>query len=376
MKTGNRINCFFAVIASALFLVWSGPAYAQLVFENTSINLGKIKYGSGPVSCYFNYRNNGRNAVAIANVVTSCGCTIPEFSKAPVRPGESGRIKITYSNDEGPYPFEKNISVYLSGQKTPVMLHLHGVSVDKDKSLKDIYPDRTGPLGIINHRLRLGHISFGQVKEGSSTVANLSSGKVNISFGELPSGIKVSISPLAIEPNQLAEIHYSVDVSNGAFEKWGNQRIPVQVYCNGNKCNVPLELNFTVLDDFSSLSAADKGKSPLAVVAASSAKIASLKSGCPQKVSFQLSNTGKSALLIRSVQCDANDPETNKALVAGSAPAIVKCPSSIAAGSSANVVVEMKREGLLAGDNVYTLTLTTNSPARPIINLFISVHCE
>lgn len=379
MKSYSHINKILATLAFALFLLLADSAFGQLVFESTSCNLGKIKYGSGPVTCYFNYKNTGKNAVAIVNVVTSCGCTVPEFSKAPVRPGESGRIKITYSNDEGPYPFEKNISVYLTGQKAPVMLHLNGISIDKDKSLKDIYPDRVGPLGVVNHRLRLGHIAFGELKEGSCVVANVSGRKVKITFGELPAGIRASISPQAIDPNQVAEIHYSVQTGNGAFDKWGNQRIPLQIHCNGTECAVPLELNFAVLDDFSGMGVSERVKAPVASVASSSAKIQSLKAGHPQKAVFKLSNTGRTPLIVRSVQCDANDPETNKALAgaaSGLVPAAVKCPGTVAPGRSAEVLVELKREGLLAGDNVYTVTLTTNSPARPIINLFVSVHCD
>ena len=379
MKIFSHINNFFAILAFALFLLLADSAFGQLVFEKTSCNLGKIKYGSGPVTCYFNYKNTGKNAVAIVNVVTSCGCTVPEFSKAPVRPGESGKIKITYSNDEGPYPFEKNISVYLTSQKAPVMLHLNGISIDKDKSLKDIYPDMVGPLGVVNHRLRLGHIAFGELKEGSCVVANISGKKVKISFGELPAGIRASITPQAIDPNQVAEIHYSVQTGKGAFDNWGNQRIPLRILSNGFECAVPLELNFAVLDDFSKLSVSEKAKAPMASVASSSAKILSLKAGHPEKVIFKLRNTGKTPLTVRSVQCDANDPQTNKALAGASSglvPVVVKCPETVAAGRSAEVVVVLKREGLLAGDNVYTITLTTNSPARPIINLFVSVHCN
>lgn len=379
MRNKDHTYKIAAFLAFALFLLLADSAFGQLVFESTSCNLGKIKYGSGPVTCYFKYKNSGRNAVAIVNVVTSCGCTVPEFSKAPVRPGESGKIKITYSNDEGPYPFEKNISVYLTSQKAPVMLHLNGISIDKDKSLKDIYPDRVGPLGVVNHRLRLGHIAFGDLKEGSCTVANISGRKVNISFGEFPAGISASIFPQAIEPNQVAEIRYSVQSGNGAFDKWGNQRIPLRVLSNGSECAVPLELNFAVLDDFSKLGAAEKAKAPVASLASSSAKILSLKAGHPQKVVFKLKNTGRTPLIVRSVQCDANDPESNKALAgaaSGLVPATVKCPGTVAPGRSAEVLVELKREGLLAGDNVYTVTLTTNSPARPIINLFVSVHCD
>ena len=60
-------------------------------------------------------------------MVSSCGCTGAEWTRESIAPGESGEVSATYTNDEGPYPFDKILTVYTSAQKKPVLLHLKGV---------------------------------------------------------------------------------------------------------------------------------------------------------------------------------------------------------------------------------------------------------
>jgi len=353
-------------LVSALFFLSVVGADAQLVFDKTSHNFGKIMSNAGEQRCEFTYTNKGNQPVAIITVISSCGCTTPSWSNEPVRPGQSGKIKVTYSNDEGPYPFEKNISVYVSYQKKPIILSLSGVVVEKNKSLKEIYPAKLGMLGVMSNRVRLGQLASGTTKSKSVNVANISSKSVKISFAAVPAGVSVKAVPSELKPNQIAEIQYTVTASqNGGYGVWGNSDIPVRVLCNGVEAKEKFLINLIVLDDFSKLSKEEKNKAPMVLAKESSADIESLKSGKPEKVSFKIRNTGYSELLIRSIQCDA--PSSSVSL---------KAPESVAPGVYFNIDAQFKREGLPAGENVFTITFTTNSPQRPIVNLFVSVHCE
>ena len=50
-----------------------------------------------------------------------------EWTQTEIKPGESGTIKASYNNQDGPYPFDKTIKVYFSNYNKPVALHLKGV---------------------------------------------------------------------------------------------------------------------------------------------------------------------------------------------------------------------------------------------------------
>jgi len=53
----------------------------------------------------------------LTNVQPTCGCTVADFTKTPVKKGDKGVIKITY-NAAVPAPFNKSI-VVTSNAKTP-----------------------------------------------------------------------------------------------------------------------------------------------------------------------------------------------------------------------------------------------------------------
>jgi hypothetical protein len=60
-------------------------------------DFGKIIEGES-VSYNFKFRNTGKSDLLISDVSTSCGCTVPEYSKEPIRPGGSGVIKVTFAS--------------------------------------------------------------------------------------------------------------------------------------------------------------------------------------------------------------------------------------------------------------------------------------
>ena len=95
--------------------------------DKTVHNFGDIMLDSGPVSCTFTVKNIGSKPLVIYNAVTTCGCTKADWTKEPITPGKPGKISATYSNDEGPYPFDKSLTVYFSEPKKPVVLKMRGV---------------------------------------------------------------------------------------------------------------------------------------------------------------------------------------------------------------------------------------------------------
>src|SRR5215212_8106752 len=61
----------------------AGYETSALVWKSEEANLGKIPQGK-PVSVEFEFTNTGKEPVIIANVATSCGCTVADYSKKPI----------------------------------------------------------------------------------------------------------------------------------------------------------------------------------------------------------------------------------------------------------------------------------------------------
>lgn len=100
---------------------------SPVVFDKTVHDFGEISWKDGAVSCTFTLTNNSEKPLEIYAVISGCGCTSVEWTKGTVEPGKSASITAEYANEDGPYPFDKTITVYTSAQKKPFQLHLKGV---------------------------------------------------------------------------------------------------------------------------------------------------------------------------------------------------------------------------------------------------------
>ncbi|MCB0398617.1 MAG: DUF1573 domain-containing protein [Winogradskyella sp.] len=68
---------------------------AIISFETEIIDYGTIEQHSDGTRL-FTFANEGDVPLLITKVKTSCGCTVPSYSKAPILPGETGELKIKY----------------------------------------------------------------------------------------------------------------------------------------------------------------------------------------------------------------------------------------------------------------------------------------
>ena len=68
-------------------------------FESDNHEFGPITEGE-IVSYNFKFKNSGKAPLIITQASASCGCTVPEYSKDPIAPGQEGFIKVTF-NSEG-----------------------------------------------------------------------------------------------------------------------------------------------------------------------------------------------------------------------------------------------------------------------------------
>lgn len=106
-----------ATILVAFITLSSMMQVGEFKFETESHDFGDIAFNK-PASYEFTFVNSGKAPVIISEVAPSCGCSVADFSKTPVKPGDSGKIKVTY-NAAAKGPFTKSFIVK-SNTKTPV----------------------------------------------------------------------------------------------------------------------------------------------------------------------------------------------------------------------------------------------------------------
>lgn len=114
------------------FGAMSVSAQAVIKFDKLTHNFGKFSESSPVVTCEFTYTNVGDKPLIINQAVPSCGCTVPEYTKDPIAPGEKGIIKVTY-NGTGKFPghFKKSITVRTNGKVEMTRLYIEGEMTEK-----------------------------------------------------------------------------------------------------------------------------------------------------------------------------------------------------------------------------------------------------
>ena len=124
---------FVAIVLSAISANAQEPqtnTQDSIIFNKLEHDYGTIERG-GDGQCEFVFTNKGNSPLVLSNVRASCGCTVPQWPREPISPGETGSIKVKYNtNIVG--TFNKTITVNSNAANNMVRLRVKGQVVNKE----------------------------------------------------------------------------------------------------------------------------------------------------------------------------------------------------------------------------------------------------
>ena len=124
-------------IAFLLSFVLSGVLFAQkkaeVEFKKNVHDYGSIKEEIEVALSEFEFTNIGKTPVVIQRVVTSCGCAAPSYTREPILPGKSGKVKVVYNTIYRPGNFRKSVRVYTNVPDTVYTLTIKGHVIPKKR---------------------------------------------------------------------------------------------------------------------------------------------------------------------------------------------------------------------------------------------------
>lgn|SRR5690606_24763157 len=95
----------------ALMLGTFGFLNAQEIeISESNVDLGTIKYGGKAVTTVL-IKNTGDKDLVISKVEASCGCTVPKWPTAPIKPGDSAEMTVEYTTTKKAGPFNKTATI-------------------------------------------------------------------------------------------------------------------------------------------------------------------------------------------------------------------------------------------------------------------------
>ncbi|MFA6260817.1 MAG: DUF1573 domain-containing protein [Bacteroidia bacterium] len=97
---------------------------AAFRWKDTLHNFGPIPQNN-PVMHRFVFKNSGKAPLILSNVSPSCGCTVAEYTREAIKPGQKGFIQVTFNAASTGF-FKKSIAVHSNASEQPFMLEIRG----------------------------------------------------------------------------------------------------------------------------------------------------------------------------------------------------------------------------------------------------------
>jgi len=105
----------------------------KLQFEKTEHDFGVIQEGD-IVETVFVFKNSGKSELIISSAKGNCGCTVPEWPKQPIMPGEEGRIKVKFNSDRKPNLQQKQVTLVTNTENGKEILKIKAQVIPRSKN--------------------------------------------------------------------------------------------------------------------------------------------------------------------------------------------------------------------------------------------------
>ncbi|EKB50568.1 DUF1573 domain-containing protein [Cecembia lonarensis] len=95
-------------------------SFQEMEYDFGTIDEGKV------IEHVFKFTNEGEAPLVISNITASCGCTSPDWSKAPVKPGEEGFVKVVFNSTAKPGTQAPTVTIQANTSPNVTRLRMKG----------------------------------------------------------------------------------------------------------------------------------------------------------------------------------------------------------------------------------------------------------
>lgn len=355
----NRIIAFILT----MFLPLGGAAQEKLRFDPPAWDFGTILETDGRVSHTFTAENVSKEPLVILDVVTSCGCTVPEFSKQPVLPGAKTQITVTFDPTNRPGAFDKELWVYSSQRQKIATLNIRGNVTPRPKSIEELYPvDAGGGLRLSATLCSFAYIYSGRLMQGAVGYVNDSPRTIRLDLHpDLSSGLLQIEYPREIAPGQRGQINVSYLIPEET-PRYGTIRDALRVVVDGRSNGTTLVVHGIGVD---TPPTGQDSRTPKAEVSENFLKFGPVRrSGPIRRMALTLKNSGNADLIVRAIE---GTEHVGVSLVPG---------QRLAPGDSIPLEVTLDPSKQEFGALSEHVVIITNDPTRPMRRIRVTAIIE
>lgn len=276
-------------------------ATTKMQLSATEHNFGTFKEEAGRQTFDFVITNTGSEPLVIQNVVASCGCTTPDWTRQPIPSGAKGKVTAIYDPKDRPGQFNKTLSVYTNTKPEVTVLVIKGEVVAHEKTVDELYTFAIGAIRFESNHLAFTNVKKTEKKMRVMQLINTSSEPVKVEFDAVPAHLALKSNPETLKPGQKGMVEGTFDATkNGG---WGNVSDMIKVKLNGTvQENLYFYVSANLVEDFSGLSSSELENAPLFKVETTTVDLGKIKGSTQNEVEFKFKNEGKSDLMIRFIR--------------------------------------------------------------------------
>ncbi len=95
----------------------------EIKFEEETHDFGRITQGE-KVAFGFKFKNTGSSNLIISSASGSCGCTVPEYPKKPIAPGEEATVNVVFSSEGKSGMVEKSVTMVTNCEPSTKIIYI------------------------------------------------------------------------------------------------------------------------------------------------------------------------------------------------------------------------------------------------------------
>lgn len=294
----RALTVMAGMIAGAAVMLAAGPA---VTLPETVHDFGAFSEDLGTVTCRVPVVNSGDVPLIITTVRATCGCTVPEYSKDPVAPGDTAYINVRYNAVGRPGKFNKKLYVYTNAEPERYTIDVEGTVIATSNTLKSRFPVDAGQLKLRTSVVAFGEVVKGKVKTVFFDAYNRSNDTIKPYWTNLPPGVSADWSPKRVAPGE--EISFTFFIDTKEVPDYGvNSGVATLVADSLDGVGTEVSVIAIVDEDFSTLTDEQRRNAPVVKTDPVKYDLGKVVADKAAVAEFTISNNGKSPLIIRRLQ--------------------------------------------------------------------------
>ena len=330
----------FSIVSILTFFI----SNAQIEWIDTTYNFGTIQEELGKQYGKIRFVNKSSESTIINKVKTTCGCTVADYPKDEILPGDTAIINFSFNPEGRLGKFEKAIKIYYGVNNELQIIKIKGRIIGKSSTLKNQYPIDEGALRLTANSIIVGDVVKGSSRHNFIHAYNQSNDTIFVSLKNVPEAVSAGISDKMIVPGDIMTIsmyYNSIKEDNLGLNIY---RFEIVASQKGVEQQIPIELTANIKEKTKQLTPEEMKNAPMIFVNSNIIDLGNItREDKVINASIQLRNEGESELIIKRIY------SVDKSIT------IKRMPTKLSAGDKNNVDIEINT--LLIPDGTFNIRL-------------------